>query len=293
MAILAFDLGGSSVKYGVWTGKELTNQGSFPTPGSWEEMKAHLYSVYADKRNESISGVAFSSPGKKKKKSQQILGISAIPYIHHFNIYEELEALFGLPVTIENDANCAGLAEIYEGAAKGKKEVLFVVIGTGIGGAIFRNGELYKGAHLYGGEFGLNFLSNGQTFSEIGTAVKMAQRYCERIGVEKQAVTGEEVFELAQRGDEIAREEVNNFYDYLTQGLFGLQFSYDPEMIVLGGGVSAKEGLLAEINRRMLTHLQTFELKDFVPEIVTCHYQNDANLIGAAANFQAKTNWEL
>ena len=59
-------------------------------------------------------------------------------------------------------------------------------------------------------------------------------------------------------------------------------------MIVLGGGVSAKEGLLAEINRRMLTHLQTFELKDFVPEIVTCHYQNDANLIGAAANFQAK-----
>ena len=116
----------------------------------------------------------------------------------------------------------------------------------------------------------------------------MAQRYCERIGVEKQAVTGEEVFELAQRGDEIAREEVNNFYDYLTQGLFGLQFSYDPEMIVLGGGVSAKEGLLAEINRRMLTHLQTFELKDFVPEIVTCHYQNDANLIGAAANFQAK-----
>ncbi len=49
----------------------------------------------------------------------------------------------------------------------------------------FRNGELYKGAHLYGGEFGLNFLSNGQTFSEIGTAVKMAQRYCERIGVEK------------------------------------------------------------------------------------------------------------
>ncbi|MBU5556054.1 ROK family protein, partial [Enterococcus sp. S157_ASV_20] len=153
--------------------------------------------------------------------------------------------------------------------------------------------DVYKRQHLYGGEFGLNFLSNGQTFSEIGTAVKMAQRYCERIGVEKQAVTGEEVFELAQRGDEIAREEVNNFYDYLTQGLFGLQFSYDPEMIVLGGGVSAKEGLLAEINRRMLTHLQTFELKDFVPEIVTCHYQNDANLIGAAANFQAKTNWEL
>lgn len=129
MAILAFDLGGSSVKYGVWTGKELTNQGSFPTPGSWEEMKAHLYSVYVDKRNESISGVAFSSPGVVDEKSQQILGISAIPYIHHFNIYEELEALFGLPVTIENDANCAGLAEIYEGAAKGKKKCFLSLLG--------------------------------------------------------------------------------------------------------------------------------------------------------------------
>ncbi|MGH2221013.1 ROK family protein, partial [Enterococcus faecalis] len=80
----------------------------------------------------------------------QILVFSATPYIHHFTIYEELEALFGITVTTENDANCAGLAEIYEGAANGKKEVLFVVIGTGIGGAIFRNGELYKGAHLYG-----------------------------------------------------------------------------------------------------------------------------------------------
>lgn len=92
-------------------------------------MKAHLYSVYADKRNESISGVAFSSPGVVDEKSQQILGISAIPYIHHFNIYEELEALFGLPVTIENDANCAGLAEIYEGAAKGKKKCFLSLLG--------------------------------------------------------------------------------------------------------------------------------------------------------------------
>ena len=55
--------------------------------------------------------------------------ISAIPYIHHFNIYEELEALFGLPVTIENDANCAGLAEIYEGAAKGKKKCFLSLLG--------------------------------------------------------------------------------------------------------------------------------------------------------------------
>lgn len=84
----------------------------------------------------------------------------------------------------------------------------------------------------------------------------------------------------------MAIEEVNHFYDYLTQGLFSIQFSFDPEMIVLGGGVSAKEGLLDEIDRRMKKKLAQFGLNDFVPQIVTCQYNNDANLIGAAANFQ-------
>lgn len=284
MAILAFDFGGSAVKYGVWNGKEMTDKGKFTTPKTWEEMKASLLAVFVGMEQE-FEGVAFSAPGVVDVEKQMINGISAIPYIHRFNIFKELEELFNLPVAIENDANCAGMAEIYEGAAKGKKEVAFVVVGTGIGGAIFHNGQIAKGAHLYGGEFGLMYLSEGKTFSKLGTAVQMAWRYCERKGVEKETFTGEDVFRLAENGDELAKEEVNLFYEYLTQGLFSIQFSLDPEMIVLGGGVSAKEGLLDEINRRMKEKLAHFELNDFIPQIVTCKYENDANLIGAAANF--------
>lgn len=284
MAILAFDFGGSAVKYGVWNGQEMTDKGKFTTPKTWEEMKASLLAVFLGMEQE-FEGVAFSAPGVVDVEKQMINGISAIPYIHRFNIFKELEELFNLPVAIENDANCAGMAEIYEGAAKGKKEVAFVVVGTGIGGAIFHNGQIAKGAHLYGGEFGLMYLSEGETFSKLGTAVQMAWRYCERKGVEKETFTGEDVFRLAENGDELAKEEVNLFYEYLTQGLFSIQFSLDPEMIVLGGGVSAKEGLLDEINRRMKEKLAHFELNDFIPQIVTCKYENDANLIGAAANF--------
>lgn len=291
MAILTFDLGGSAVKYGTWTGTELVDKGKFETPASWEEMKANLLGIFKKfSKKTDFEGVAMSAPGVVDEVKQQIAGISAIPYIHHFNIYKELKALFNLPVTIENDANCAGLAEIYEGAAKGKKEVAFVVIGTGIGGAIFHQGKLYKGAHLYAGEFGLNYLNNGKTFSGVGTAVQMAYRYCKRMGMDKHSVTGEEVFALAEEGNEIAKEEVENFYNYLTEGLFGIQFSLDPELIVLGGGVSAKKGLLEEVNRRMAIHLEKHELKDFIPEIVLCQQRNDANLIGAAANFIAKMN---
>ena len=284
MEILAFDFGGSAVKYGVWNGQEMSDKGQFKTPQTWDEMKASLIAVF-EGINQKLAGVALSAPGVVDVEKQMINGISAIPYIHGFNIFKELEELFNLPVTIENDANCAGMAEIYEGAAKGKQEVAFVVIGTGIGGAIFHKGEIVKGAHLYGGEFGLMYLSGGQTFSKLGTAVQMAWRYCKRKGLEKEAFSGEDVFALAESGDEVAIEEVNNFYEYLTQGLFSIQFSLDPDMIVLGGGVSAKKGLLEEINRRMKEKLAHFELNDFIPQLVTCKYKNDANLIGAAANF--------
>ncbi|MHC5226718.1 ROK family protein [Enterococcus sp. LJL99] len=284
MAILVFDFGGSAIKHGVWEGKQLKNKGKFPTPKSWEEMKACLLLVKNETEQE-LEGVAISAPGVVDVEKQRINGISAIPYIHHFDIFAELERLFQLPVTIENDANCAGMAEIYEGAAKGKKEVAFVVIGTGIGGAIFHNGEIAKGAHLYGGEFGLMFLNEGKTFSQLGTAVQMAWRYCRRKGVPKSTFSGEEVFAFAEAGDELAIEEVNHFYDYLAQGLFNIQFSLDPEIIVLGGGVSAKEDLLVKVNEKMKEKLQHFKLNDFVPEIVVCEHRNDANLIGAAANF--------
>lgn len=252
-------------------------------------MKAQLSLVFQQLSQEvAISGVAFSAPGVVNSQRQVIEGISAIPYIHGFDIYTELEELFGLPVAMENDANCAGMAEFYEGAARGYQNVAFVVIGTGVGGAMFTNGELNKGAHLYGGEFGLMFLNGEHTFSTLGTAVQMAWRYCERKGLDKHTFSGKEVFELAENGDPLAQEEVESFYDYLTKGLFSIQFSFDPEVIVLGGGISAKEGLLTEINQRMKKLTNHFGLNDFDPLITLCEYRNDANLIGAAANYLAQ-----
>lgn len=289
MGILAFDFGGSAVKYGYWELETLTHKGQFTTPATWIEMKAQLSLVFQQLSQEvAINGVAFSAPGVVNSQRQVIEGISAIPYIHGFDIYTELEELFGLPVAMENDANCAGMAEFYEGAARGYQNVAFVVIGTGVGGAMFTNGELNKGTHLYGGEFGLMFLNGEHTFSTLGTAVQMAWRYCERKGLDKNTFSGKEVFELAENGDPLAQEEVESFYDYLTKGLFSIQFSFDPEVIVLGGGISAKEGLLTEINQRMKKLTSHFGLNDFDPLITLCEYRNDANLIGAAANYLAQ-----
>lgn len=286
MAILVFDMGGSAVKYGVWSQDSLVSKGKFSTPNTWEEMKAQLQQVRTSV-NEEIEGVGISAPGAVNSQERRIDGISAIPYIHGFDIYSELEAAFGVPVTIENDANCAGMAEFYQGAGKEFQQAAFVVIGTGVGGTLFQNGELVRGAHLYGGEFGLMILDQGKTFSQLGTAVQMAWRYCDRIGVDRATITGEEVFQRAEDGDAIAIEEVNKFYRYLAQGLFSIQFAFDPEVIIIGGGVSAKKGLLQEVDQRLKKMLADQALNDFVPLIKLCDYRNDANLVGAAANFQA------
>lgn len=286
MAILVFDMGGSAVKYGVWAQDSLVSKGKFTTPNTWEEMKAQLQQVRASV-DEEIEGVGISAPGAVNAQERRIDGISAIPYIHGFDIYSELEAAFGVPVTIENDANCAGMAEFYQGAGKEYQQAAFVVIGTGVGGTLFQNGELVRGAHLYGGEFGLMILDQGKTFSQLGTAVQMAWRYCDRIGVDRTTITGEEVFQRAEDGDAIAIEEVNKFYRYLAQGLFSIQFAFDPEVIIIGGGVSAKKGLLEEVDQRLKKMLADQALNDFVPLIKLCDYRNDANLVGAAANFQA------
>ncbi len=116
----------------------------------------------------------------------------------------------------------------------------------------------------------------------------MAWRYCNRIGVDRKTISGEEVFRRAEEGDIIAKEEVDKFYRYLTEGLFSIQFAFDPEVLIIGGGVSAKAGLLPEINQRMKKMLAAQDLNDFVPLIKLCDYRNDANLVGAAANFTAQ-----
>lgn len=288
MAILVFDMGGSAVKYGVWTGNELTDKGKFTTPKTWDDMKAQLKGV-REEVTAALEGVGISAPGAVNAAERQINGISAIPYIHGFDIISELETLFDLPVTIENDANCAGLAEFYQGAGKGFEQAAFVVIGTGVGGTLIHHGQLIRGAHLYGGEFGLMILDQGKTFSQLGTAVQMAWRYCDRMGIDRDTISGEDVFARSESGDPIAAEEVENFYRYLAQGLFSIQFAFDPEVIIIGGGVSAKPGLLAEIETRLSVMLAAQGLNDFTPLIKLCDYRNDANLVGAAANFEAQS----
>jgi len=283
MSLAVFDMGGSSIKYGLWDQQTLQQTGSFATPTSFEELQIQLKQIIKPKQNQ-ITGVAFSSPGAVNVKNRRIDGISAISYIHQRPIFDELESYLGLPVAIENDANCAGICEMTLGAGKCVENAIFVVIGTGVGGAIFINNRLYKGAHLFGGEIGLMHNPNGKTLSYNGTAVNTAKRFSEQYG---DKITGIELFEQKEAGDKRAAQAIESMYNHLADSLYNIQVSLDPEMVILGGGISARPELAEELQTRLQLLLTKEGVAEILPEVRSCHYQNNANLIGAAINFES------
>lgn len=287
MSIVVFDIGGSAVKFGLWKEAALSGKGSFETPKSWDAMKNEMKSVFDGfAKTDSVEGVAISSPGAVDSVAGIIGGISAVPYIHRFPIKAEWENLFGVPVSVENDSNCAALAEVWLGAAKDVQHALFIVIGSGIGGAVIVNRQLFKGKNLFGGEFGYMLLDGENTLSRLGSPVQVAERYGKAMKMPDGVVDGKYLFEKAQEGEPMAVEFVEDMIDALARGIYNLSVSFNPDRVIIGGGVSVREDLIARIGERTAYHLNAHGAEAVDPDIQVCAFRNDANLIGAVAHFR-------
>lgn len=276
MKLLCFDMGGTAVKYGLWENEQITQTSSFLTPSTWAEMKSQFKAIadlYTD-----VDGIAMSSPGSVDSLNGIVKGISAIPYIHHFEIVKELEMLFGKRVSIENDANCAALAELYYGVAKDLQNVAFFIIGTGIGGAISINKQIIKGANLFGGEIGYMLSNEHDIVSSVASPVAVAKN--------NGASSGKELFEWAAQGNEQAIQAIDGLYDALARSMYNVSLLIDPELIVIGGGISQREDLIAPIQVKLNHYLKINGAGDLHVTIDRCHFKQDANLVGAAVNYQ-------
>lgn len=282
MTLLAIDIGGTAVKYGIWEQESLRDINSFKTPSTWEEMKSSLRSLFDSL--EGIEGVAISAPGAVDSERGIIGGISAVPYVHHFPIVEELKELFGVPVSIENDANCAALAEIHFGSAKDVNSAAFFIIGSGIGGALSFNHQLVKGPNLFGGEFGYLLIEGEKTLSTLGSPVVVARDYAAEHGLPED-FSGKDLFALADGGDTTAQAAVDSLYGALAKGIYTLCVTVNPEMVVIGGGLSSRAQILEPIQLKVRELLEETGASDVEVDITFCQYRQDANLIGAVANF--------
>lgn len=282
MANLAvFDIGGTAVKCSLWEESSLSFHTQFLTPKNLEALLKQMKRVIRNYPVD-IEGVAISAPGVVDSKARIILGRSAVRYLHNCPIFDVFEKALGLPVRIENDANCAGIAEMNYGVGRDVRHALFLVLGTGVGGAIFINGSLYKGAHLFGGEFGLMKNHTNKILSEIGTIVRAAEAYEKVTG---EAIDGKQLFRLASLRDKLANELLDTMYENISQVLYDLQVALDPEMIIVGGAISERPEVVDELQKRLYEKLASVRLQHITPVVSACQFKNDANLIGAAINF--------
>jgi glucokinase len=185
-----------------------------------------------------------------------------------FNIEKELSELTGLPVKAGNDATVAALGECWKGGGEGCRNLIFATLGTGVGGGIIIEGKAIHGAHGAGAEIGHMVINRQETeacgcgkygcveqYCSATGVVRMAKRYLaatEQASVLRnlETLTCKDVFDAAKNGDSAAQEILEQVYAYLGEALANVASVVDPEVIVLGGGVSkAGQPLLEGVQR--------------------------------------------
>lgn len=292
---IGIDVGGSSIKAAlVDENGNLSQHCKVKTPLSLEDFYLAIENIVVAMTNERhVEGIAMSLPGAVDSNTGIIGGSSALPYIHGPNIKKDLETRTHLRVEMENDANCAALAEVWIGNASDVEDSMFVVSGTGIGGAVIKDKKIHRGVHLHGGEYGYEIMifdevnKKFSTWSDVGSTIALVNRVAERKNIDPSSLDGVEIFDHVAE-DSIYFEEVDRFYYYMAMGIYNLQYTYDPEVIVIGGGVSARDDLVDQINQRLDVIFKEIPIAHIRPVVRTCKYHNDANIIGAVYHFVTK-----
>jgi glucokinase len=209
----------------------------------------------------------------------------------------------GLPVHVDNDANLAALAEQRAGAARGARHAVLLTLGTGIGGGLILDGQLYRGAHGGAGELGhvvvdidgppcqggcpnrgcLEVMASGTAIGREGAAAAAREPESALAGElrEGREITGALVTELAHDGDAAARGVLELVGERLGAGIAGIVNAFNPEVVVIGGGAVAGGDLLLEPARRVAAERALPPSRDQV-EIVPAHFGEEAGMLGAA-----------
>lgn len=187
-----------------------------------------------------------------------------------------------MPAALENDANCAALGESWLGVGKEHEDLVFLVIGTGIGGAVVKGKRIHHGKHLHGGEFGYMVSdASHRILSETGSTRVLAERVADAKGLPREEMDGRKAFALADAGDADALQAVSAMYEALAMAIYNLQYAIAPEIFVLGGAVSERPGFAEEIGKRVGVILKDVGVARICPVIRPAQFGNDANLLGA------------
>jgi glucokinase len=248
---IGIDLGGTNIKYGIVdAGGNILHEGVRATGRVLDELKAIITGLgeAAASKGLSIDGIGIGVPALMD--GEVVTGCGAnLPGIEGLALGSMLQEYAGLPVVIGNDASFMGLAELRFGAAKGLTDVVFLTVGTGIGGALVVNGVLYSGYRGRGGELGhIRVASPGLPCGcgasgclEAHASVKALVRdYVEAGG--NGGSDGRLIFSRYLAGEDAAVAAMNLHFEYLGSGIASLINIFSPQKVIIGGGIAEAGG---------------------------------------------------
>ena len=244
------------------------------------------------------SAIGIGSPGTCDTEN----GIAT--NVHHLGIEnapfcEKITERTGLKAYIDNDANCAALGEVLAGAAKNCESALLVTLGTGVGGGFVVNGNIYRGHKSLGGEFGHTCISiDGikcacgekgcwDAYASATALINQAKEAAENCPVSMlnsyEKLDGSAIFEAAEKGDMTADRVLERYFEYVGIGIVNMINCIYPEVVIIGGGVSAAGDRLIDGVRKYIESHCFIKDKLLIPKVVKAELGNDAGIIGSAA----------
>ncbi len=286
--ILAIDIGGTAVKMGLLNpdGRVLARLEAsvsfdgYRTP-ILDTVRKTAASFIAS-QGVTVEGIGVSATGQVDTASGAVVGTNGkIPNYEGSPIKAVLEEDFHVPVWVLNDANAAALGECFLGAGKGCRDVLMITLGTGVGGGLVLNGRIYGGSRGLAGELG-HF-----TLYQDGVPCSCGRRGCYECYASASALVrragvkdGRALFSAVQNGDEGLRQVLDAWLSDVAAGVTGLVHIFNPELVLIGGGVSVQEQLLMEpLRRKVFAGVMPRFAERLRVERATLG--NDAGMIGA------------
>ncbi|TDQ43023.1 ROK family protein [Aureibacillus halotolerans] len=282
----ALDVGGTAIKYGIVNDrKQVLSSHTIDT-------EAHKGGAYVVQRichlakelsaNTDVEGIAISTAGQVDVWCGSITDAGpTMPGYSDRAIITAVENATKLPVEVENDVNCVALAEHWAGSCQKTDHFVAFTLGTGIGGAIFINGALYRGHAFSAGEWGYMPI-NGKGFEETASINALLNQVRKALP-EETIRNGEHVFQLYDQEHPLVVPLVEAFYHTIAIGIRTVDHILNPEKIVIGGGVTQRgTSFLYELTEALKNVHPTMAAK-----VVLATSGNQAGMLGAVYHFQA------
>ena len=311
MIRIGIDLGGTNIAAGIVTEEgKLICKKSVPTGrerSAQEVLKdlAMLCNAIVQENGYKMSDVVsigIGSPGLADPVNGKIIYANNLNF-KDIDVRGIVNAYVDVPVYVENDANCAALGESTVGAAKGYRNSITITLGTGVGGGIIIDNKIYSGTFFGAGELGHMVTRMGGEHCTCGrngcweayasatalirdTKVAAAKHPTSMLGktvyADVDAVNAKTPFDAAQLGDEVAKELIDNYIVYVAEGITNLINIFQPEIIVIGGGVCYQgDNILIPIRESVISMIYGGEMA-LKTKLAIAQLGNDAGIIGAA-----------